>query len=79
MKCKSSGLCRNMKGKRMEKIKEFVKDHKKEIAIGVGVFLIYRIGYSRGYSSYKKVVVNTFDTMKKDGFNVVQLIPPTNI
>ena len=39
-------------------IKNFVKDHKKEILIGTGIILIYNLGWNRGYNSASKIAGN---------------------
>lgn len=65
------------KGKReMDKIKEFVTSHKKEIAMTACGFIIFKIGYEKGWKDYKKVVGNVFNTMKKHGYQTVRLIEP---
>ena len=65
------------KGKaEMEKAKEFISQHKKEIACVIGGFVIYKMGYNRGFRDYKHAVTNVFNTMKKYGYNVVQLVEP---
>lgn len=66
------------KGKReMDKIKEFVSSHKKEIAMTACGFIIFRVGYNSGWNAYKRVVNNVFNTMKKHGYQTVRLIEPT--
>lgn len=42
----------------MEKIKEFVKEHKKEIAIVAGSFIIYRIGFRHGCKASNRAIKN---------------------
>ena len=40
----------------MEKVKEFVKAHQKEIVIGTALYLSYCIGYRRGWNKYNKII-----------------------
>ena len=58
----------------MEKVKEFVSEHKKEIAYAVGGIILYKIAYGRGWRDYKRTVSNVFSTMRRNGYNVVQLV-----
>ena len=36
----------------MEKIKNFVTEHQKEIVICLGTIFVYRLGYSKGVRDY---------------------------
>ena len=60
----------------MDKIKEFIEQHKMEVACVVCTYLTYKIAYRRGFKDYSKVVNNVFNSMRKNGYNVVQLIEP---
>jgi hypothetical protein len=63
-----------------EQIKEFIVDHKKQIAIGCGLALLYDIGYKRGNMAALKVVNADIDNwiksgamkcINRDGFEVI--------
>ena len=60
----------------MEKAREFIKNHKKEIIFAACGVALYRIGYGRGFGDYKTIVNNVFDTMQKHGYQTVRLIEP---
>lgn len=63
------------KGKReMDKAKEWITEHKKELMYTAAGIIIFRAGYRCGWRTYKKVVRNTFNTMYTKGYNVVRLI-----
>lgn len=42
----------------MEKVKTFISDHKKEIAIGFGFIIFYKIGFNTGCKATDKAVKN---------------------
>lgn len=46
-------------------IKNFVKDYKKEILIGVGLVLLYNIGWQRGFGAAQKVIENVIRTAEE--------------
>lgn len=65
------------KGKmKMEKFKEFLSEHKNEIAGVAACLIVYKIAYGRGWHDYERVVNNVFSAMKRNGYNVVHLIEP---
>ena len=59
----------------MDKAKEFIKDHKKEILVGIGVVVAYKIGYKRGVAKYRSVIHDTVDCLKNAGYIMVRSIP----
>lgn len=58
----------------MEKIKEFVCENKGLLIAGVGMGLSYFLGYRKGFKTYQKVVIKTFDIMKDSGSAIVRII-----
>ena len=58
----------------MEKVKEFVKENRNVIMVGLGAVVIFRIGYRCGAKAYKRVVSNVFNTMRKYDYNTVRLV-----
>ena len=60
----------------MDKIKEFLSEHKNEIAGVAACLIVYKIAYGRGWRDYKHAVDSVFTAMKRNGYNVVQLIEP---
>lgn len=60
----------------MDKIKEFVSEHKRELICVAAGFIVYKVAYGHGWRDYERVVNNVFSAMKKNGYNVVQLIEP---
>lgn len=50
------------KGKtKMEEIKKFVSDHKKEIIFVGSGLIIYHIGFNRGFKTAKNAISHVFD------------------
>ncbi len=68
-------LSQKMKGLKseMEKIKEFVINHKEELALGAGAYLIYRAGFKAGRRSYLKAMQRTIQYMKDAGYVIVRV------
>lgn len=60
----------------MDKFKEFLSEHKNEIAGVAACLIVYKIAYGHGWRDYKRVVDNVFTAMKRNGYNIVQLIEP---
>ena len=60
----------------MDKIKEFIENHKVEVTCVICGYITYKFAYRRGFKDYGRVVNNVFDAMKRNGYNVVQLIEP---
>ena len=60
----------------MDKTKEFVKDHKKDIIFAACCIVIYKIGWRRGWKSYKNVVNSVLKTLDKSGYNIYKIIEP---
>ena len=60
----------------MDKFKEFLSEHKNEIAGVAACLIVYKIAYERGWRDYKRAVESVFTAMKRNGYNVVQLIEP---
>lgn len=58
---------------KMEKIKGFVINHKEELALGVGAYLIYRAGFKAGRRSYLKAMQRTIQYMKDAGYVIVRV------
>lgn len=60
-------LFRNFqKGKaEMEKVKEWVSNHKKEIVVGAGIIFVYRLGFKHGCQATDKAVSNLFKEAAK--------------
>lgn len=58
---KGSSLCGGSKGDKMNDIKTFLKNHKKEIYIGVAGVIIYTIGFKRGCKASNEAVANLID------------------
>ena len=49
------------KGKeKMDKVKQFVSDHKKEIIFVTAVVFSYRIGYKSGFNASERAINNIF-------------------
>lgn len=68
------------KGKKeMEKIKQFVTDHKKELKLAVCGLIIFKLGYESGWKAYRKVTNNVFNTMQRHGYNTVHLVEPKGV
>lgn len=55
----------NRKGKEMEKIKQFVEDHKKEIIVVSAGIIIYSLGFKKGFNSAKEGMNYIFDQAAK--------------
>ena len=49
----------------MEKVKEWVSNHKKEIIVGAGIIFIYRLGFKHGCQATDKAVSNLFKEAAK--------------
>lgn len=63
------------KGKKeMDKFKEFLSEHKNEIAGVAACLIVYKIAYGRGWRDYDCAVRHVFSAMRKNGYNVVHLI-----
>jgi hypothetical protein len=64
-----------------EQIKKFIVDHKKQIAIGCGLALLYSIGYEQGIHKSIKVINADIDEQIASGLmkcvdaNGVEVIP----
>ena len=45
----------------MEKVKQFVKDHKKELSVIAAGLIIYRMGYRNGFNASERAINNIFE------------------
>ena len=57
----SSQLLADKKGKEMGKVKQFVKDHKKELSVIAAGLIIYRMGYRNGFNASERAINNIFE------------------
>lgn len=53
----------------MDKIKEFIKTHRKELIIGGGLIFAYRLGFSRGCKATDRAVKN----MIREAYQAVKI------
>ena len=58
----------------MEKIKEFIKEHKTELMLTGALFIGYKIGHKVTTKVYKSAIHHTFSYMDKYGYNVYKII-----
>lgn len=49
----------------MDKVKDWVMEHKKEIAIGTAIIFAYRLGFKHGCQATDKAVNNLFKEAAK--------------
>lgn len=57
----------------MEKIKGFVNDHRKEIAVGAVLYLSYCIGYRRGWNKYNKIFIKVLHEIDEKGYRLIKV------
>lgn len=57
----------------MEKVKEFVKTHQKEIAIGAALYLSYCIGYRRGWNKYNRIIMKALHEIDEKGYRLIKV------
>lgn len=46
---------------KMETVKNFVKEHKKELSMAAAAIIIYRMGFNRGFNTAKSAITHVFD------------------
>ena len=56
-----------------EKIKNFVCDHKEEIVVGIGTYIVYSIGFKAGRKAYYKSLQKTIKYLKDAGYVMVRV------
>ena len=49
----------------MDKFKEFVKKHQKEICIGAWIIFAYQVGFRKGCRASNQAVTNLFENAAK--------------
>lgn len=49
----------------MEKVKQFIEDHKKEIIFVSAIILSYRVGYKTGFGASERAINNVFKQASK--------------
>ena len=57
----------------MEKVKEFVKNHQKEIVIGTAIYFAYCVGHRAGWKRCYKTVMKAVGSLDNQGYRLVKV------